>query len=71
MGNARAKVNQVIHGIGAAAGESEHFAASQYEDGRFARNSGDFAEDEFIGDEIGQNQNALLGELLDQFGQVS
>ncbi len=56
---------QIAHGIRAAAWNQRSLAVLQDQDRSFARDTGDFTVDEFVGNQVAQNCDRSFGERLD------
>ncbi len=65
-----AERGDVVDGIGAAAGKAGSFAMAENQDGGFARDAGNFAGDEFVEDEVGENGNFFAAKFGDDFEKV-
>ena len=63
--NVDAQRGQVHHRIRAASGNYGALAVLQDQHRRLARDAGDFAEDEFVGDQVRQNRDGDFGERVD------
>ena len=67
--NARAERGEIVRGVGTATGHELGFAMAQDQDRRFAGDAGDFAELEFVGNEVAEDGHRPAGKLLDVFGE--
>ena len=64
-----AERDEIVGGVGAAAGDNLRFAVLEDEDGGFAGDAGDVAELEGVGNEIAENDDGFGGEALNDFGE--
>ena len=65
--NIDVEVGEIIDGIGTAARNDRSLAMLEDQHGRFARDAGDFAVDEFVGDQVGEHGDGDFGKRLKNF----
>jgi len=65
-----AEVSEILDGVRSASGEDCSVAVLQDEHGSFAGDTRDFAEDEFVGDQISEDRDGYLGEGVNDLAKA-
>jgi hypothetical protein len=65
----RAEGGKIVGSIGATAGNELRFAMAKNQDGRFARDARNFAELEFVGNKIAEENDGFRREFIDVVGE--